>query len=1240
MSAIVARINIRFVIVTILTLLVLTPAMSGAASAADANFEVNITATPDSIPEGDPLTIEFNISNTGDKIGEREIVLQGNGQEVNRTSTMQLGTTGASAYNETNLTWENPPERPERELRSVILVEGGGADGADSSTTEIQWNETDVRDFTVNETSVSTGADLKFTGAIRNLGTRSLKSKIFLNRTDEDGNTDTINTTNKLIYSEEQKRYNNKTTAPNVPGTYTYTLAPEAPDADNAESVTITVDDFDINILDTTVDGSKITVDAEITKDGTHTATQDVYFEIEGTQVERESVTVRGTEPTLVTFNRNTGDPKFKSRNISVRTQKPAVATKQITRTSIDDGPKIISPPNRNIQPEQTATISYTADGPDVDTVEISVIDPNGDTIDTTPKVVASGLNQQTLVTFPTRQTLVEGKYDVRLEVEDDFGGQTSTQQANAFIVPNTNKDPIVKSGPKINNITNTFARAEETVTINYTAAGRNVTNVILNVTDRNGDSVGSTPRPVPAGVGQQTTVTLPTRDSLVDGEYTVRLKLEDKFGRQATAARPNAFRVADIRRTDGTNEFSQDSYRSPAGDFVRVEFSTDFDEAFLLIGGDKQDGEANLQNHIDILHLTGDTDFVINTRLVGTNSPSKEVYIPIEGDVKSYAHSIGAAAGPQIRENTVFESVRFEGDASSLAEFREQLGFTPRGAPLQADRYRLVAGGTGTVMIRDQNIPDLRRPIDRSNLVLTQPELRNINTYVLPAGSANELDQFAEDQDPLSVDDLGSLLDDATESDYISHGDRILVELKATGMYGASLDGIVNNGVIDDTSDDPGNIPADKIGQLNSRHEGVEVTLDTKRYAGANHGGSELQFEGMSDSEIYILPDDTTDQWSTENESLVGDTPTIGGAYFIIDTRGTNPFDNRPRENDILNFEVEYQSPDGERFQYDDYSIANGDQPNPFNPNTIEPEDGTEHYPYFGDSGTTVRANSSFEVLEPTVRYDRTTPDGDLVVPAEPDGKVTGFTSIAPGSDVSIQFIESERPNQELVTIEDVDIEDDRLFTAEADFSRLDPSQRVEVEFYSNGRLVDNRVIDKRGATVVDNFENPAQFNITSAPESVTTEQRGSLGAINATINNTGSISGRKLVEFRVDNETISEESVFLSAGTNTTRDLSDRFVTLPVGEYPYTISTEDDTVTGQLRVIAPESGTEITNTQNVTSGANSSLVGQPADPTDTGDDNSDSDVSLFGAIGLRSRDVAAATAITGVVHILGFWS
>jgi len=976
--------------------------------------------------------------------------------------------------------------------------------------------------------------------------------------------------------------------------------------------------------------GTRVNLSATVRNRGTDSDTQRVFLNRTPRDSYEETIQLDGGNQTKIYHNETfllpgeyTFDAVTQNESVSETVTIPRTGEVSITETSYEDGRLHVG-----------ADIENNADQP------------------VTQKIISNVSG----VSYKTKSILIDRQSTRRVE----FSHVVSDQRRH-ITVNSTQPDVTTETyspspaRAEILSVTNNYVRGEEDVIVEYKANNTNpptssgsgnisVTDARLVVIDPNGERFVSQDVPLtsPPGSSDRETarITMPARDDLIDGEYDVRLIVEDANGGTDADIIRNAFTVADIRRTDETNEFSQDSYRSPAGDFVEVDLThQSFDEAYILVGGDKQDGEANIQNHLDILHVTGDARFVINTRLVGTNRPSSDVYIPIEGDVTSYAHSIGADSLP--RED--FRGVSFVGKnggqiASTLAGFREQVGITPRDAPLQADRYRLVAGGTGTVMLRDQNIPDLRRPFDRSNIVLTQPELKAVNTYVLPAGSANEVDQFEEGQEPLSTEDIGELQSLATESDYISLGDRLLVEVKATGMYGASLDGVTNNGVINENSDDPGNIPADKIAQLNNRREGVEISLDTERYGSANHGGSDLQFEGMSDSEIYVLPDDTADQWSTQNESLVGDDPMIGGAYFIVDTRGTNPFDNRPRENDILNFEVAYESPDGERFQYDDYSIVNGEQPNPFNPGAVEPEDGIEHYPYFGDRDTTVRANSSFEVLNPTVEYDRTTPDGDLVVPAEPDGQVTGFTTIAPGSDVSIQFIESERPNQELVTIENVEIEEDRLFTAEADFSQLDPGQRVEVEFYSNGRLVDNRVIDKRGATVVDNFDSPARFNITSVPGSVTVEQRSSLAAIKATINNTGSISDRKLVEFRINNETISEEAVFLSAGTNTTRDLSDRFVTLPVGEYPYTISTEDDTATGQLTVTAPESGTQITDSQDATSDTSPSPVDQPSDPTD-GDDT-DSEPSIFGAIGLRSRDVVAATAITGLAHVLGYWS
>ncbi|TQQ83454.1 hypothetical protein EGH24_01270 [Halonotius terrestris] len=1119
------RLSLQITVVIVATALLLIPAMSGGVAADDGNFEINITDAPESIAEGEDIKIVFNITNTGNETAERDIVFEGNENEVNRTKV----SVSASGSETQNLTWKNTPTRPARELQSAILVEGGDADGVDSTTTIVRWNETEVQDLTVNRTSVSTGARLNFTATIRNIGTTEVNRSIRLkNNTGR-----VINNTTKKIGPTESVQYTNQTTAPIIPGEYVYTLEPERPDTSNAKSVTVTVDAFNVKITETIVDGSQITVEANITKDGSRTATQDVFFDVEGVKKDTKSVTVEGTTPTPVKFTYDTGNEDFTDRNISVRTQQPDIDTARISKAAIKAGPKINSVTNQFVQAEETVTINYTADGPDVDTATLVITDPNGEIF-------------------------------------------------------------------------------------------------------RN--------RKVSTGTELEESIEMPVRDRLVDGRYDIRLTVEDDFGRTKSATLEGGFVVADIRRTDETNEFSQSSYRSPAGDFVEIDLTHEsFDEAYVLIGGDKQDGVANPKNYLDILKVSNNARFVINTRLIGTNRPSEEVYIPLEGDVTSYAHSIGPDSEPKGE----FRYVSFEGKggnkiADSLAEYRSKIGLTPRHAPLQADRYRLVAGGTGTIMLRDQNIPDLRNPFDRSNIVLTQPELGQVNTYVLPTGAANEIDQYAENEDVSGIQDIGELKAAATESDYIARGDRLLVEVQATGMFGAALDGATTqptHSVLDESISDPENsdIPPEQMAALRNRPEGVEIDLSTKRLGSPNRAEAHLRFDGASNSDVYVLPDNTADLW--ENESRVGDGPIIGGFYMIVDTRGTEPFDRQPGDGDVLEFEIAYESPPDSRFVYENPSLS--EHPNPFNP-ADEAVDGVEHYPYFGDRGTTIERNATIRVQEPSVTYDRTTPNGELIVPAESDGQIFGATSIAPGSRVTIQLIENERPNQELITIEDVKINEDRTFSATGDFSELSPGQQVDVELYINERIATSpssfspHRIDKRTARVVGDLDNPATYEIESIAEQVETQQRSSLQEIEATINNTGSISGRQIVEIRIDNETIREESLVIQSGQSTTVDLSGQFVTLPIGTYNYTVLTEDDQRTGQLTVTEPDSGTVISSSENVTTSSS------PVDDTSgTGNNNeSGNESGLFGLLGIRSRDVVVATAVTGAVHVLGYWA
>ncbi|KKF39257.1 hypothetical protein FK85_29920 [Halorubrum saccharovorum] len=372
------------------------------------------------------------------------------------------------------------------------------------------------------------------------------------------------------------------------------------------------------------------------------------------------------------------------------------------------------------------------------------------------------------------------------------------------------------------------LGQATETVTVQYTFDEEVEDEVNVAV---EGPSSTIDDRTVTVGHEPESSYTetfqLPARSEIDDGDYTAEVSA---LGENASSsfAVSNAFE-------SGAVEFSQDRYQSPAGDFVVVDVTMDdsLDEAYLLVGGDRESGERSLQNHLDVLHVTGDASFVINTRLVGTDAPSEDVYIPVsDGEVTSYAHSIGAANDSDdegVDPEGTFSDVTFQNHrgtevADTLAEFRDEVGLTARGSPLQAGRYRLVAGATGTVMLRDDDVPGFRHPVDRSNLVLTQPELGEVNTYVLPPGPADRLDRFDEESGPMGLGDIGALRADATETDTIARGDRILVEVRGSGTFGALLAGDTEHPAINENADSgegaPGNIDTEQFATLLERHE------------------------------------------------------------------------------------------------------------------------------------------------------------------------------------------------------------------------------------------------------------------------------------------------------------------------------------------------------------------------------------------------------------------------------------
>ena len=737
----------------------------------------------------------------------------------------------------------------------------------------------------------------------------------------------------------------------------------------------------------------------------------------------------------------------------------------------------------------------------------------------------------------------------------------------------------------QIDSVTPQTVQSGDSVTIDYTYSGQFET---LNFT------VGAEDQPIisqevdDTALSGKITFETPDRSEIEDGNYTITL---------STPRRTATETIRVLNPVDpeavGVGELGEESYRAPAGDFVEVTTGGDY----MLVGGDRlSDSSDTITQYLDVLYVEeGST--TINTRLVGTAVSSDRAYG--EG-VKSYAHSIGADSEPR----GDFADVSFSG-ASTLAEFRQNLGIDSRATPLQTGRYRLLAGENGRITV-DSGVPRFRKPVGRSNLILTQPQLVAVNTYVLPPESAN-------------AEDVAGPSDDATESNTIAEGERLLIEIQATGMYGATTD--------DPTAE---SIPPAAIADLLAKPEGVDMDLSTWYYDGSKNTEADLQFSDVSPSDVYVIPDTTTDQW--EDETVIGEDSLISGLYIVVDTRG-EAF-SAPAYGDVMQFTTAYESPDGSRYLYQDTDA--GTQPRPFAP-AIESDDGVEQYPYFGATDTTVTVTSKVEFMEPSIQYGRTTVDGSLVVPAENGGQILGSTTLAPGTQATIQLIDQSRSDPELVTIDEVTIEDDRTFTASADFSELASGDQVTVEFYTAGRLPGNRVIDRRGARVVEDINNIANYQITNFSGTVEVQQRSSLAEVEATINNTGELTGQQVVRFSVDGKPIRNESLRLSGNGNATLDLSNQFVTLPVGTYEYTVQTDNDEQTGELRVASPESGTTITSEDT-----NTTTTSSPLDENELpGENDDESDPNgLFGIVGVSGRDVALGAALTGTAHVLGYWT
>ena len=681
---------------------------------------------------------------------------------------------------------------------------------------------------------------------------------------------------------------------------------------------------------------------------------------------------------------------------------------------------------------------------------------------------------------------------------------------------------------------------------------------------------------------------------------------------------------------------FGTDHHEVPAGDSVTVDIDLDgLDGAYLLVGADHKDRESVPRDFLDIVYVEADS-LTINTRLLGTDVDSDEVY-RTEGpnaELMSYLHD-----GPPDEDGTGIEQrlaeVRFEGangrtTYEDLTPFREALGMTPQPRPVQPERYRFVLGADGTVEQRDDGIADFRHPIARSNLRLTPPEVESVRTFVAPRGPANDI---GEPSDKDLQEHFGALSEVLTEREAVAREDRLVVEVNTTGIYGALhyLD--------EETEPEFEDGVHPRYAQaLLDRHEGVILEAIQSELS-ANEVPAELDLGGATDGQAYVVPEPVTEE-----------DPIRERFYLVVDTRDSGAFDGAFRGGEPTDFEFEYghESPDGEWYRFESGGL--GELPAPFDPASEPADDGTEHFPYLGRAATGESVTAPFRVEDAYAEYDQTTPGGAVALTNGTNVTVTGETNVAPASEFYIQIVADNRSTPTRITIDDVEVDEDGGFRATRDLSALRIGEGVEVEFYA-----EDRVVDKRGGEVLETRTLPSRFEIVELPERTTVDE-DEAATIEATVENAGTENGTERIELRVDGEERNAITRTIEGGANLTAEL-DAGVFEP-GTYEYTLATPDDEASGTLAVgeeAAAETAEDGADDEDEAGGddvVDDIIEGddEGADDEGVGDDEAGDEEDpvdgipdeIFGLLGsvaglVGTEHAIAGAAVVGAAHVLG---
>lgn len=669
--------------------------------------------------------------------------------------------------------------------------------------------------------------------------------------------------------------------------------------------------------------------------------------------------------------------------------------------------------------------------------------------------------------------------------------------------------------------------------------------------------------------------------ESIHPATYTLEVSTE-------TNATDTASVTVEEREVDAS--FGKTVYETRAGDFVTFDVSFDgIKEGYVVVGGDRIGG-GGLSNYFDILYVKGGGTVTVNTRLLGSDAPGEEVYIS-DGSVTSYAHS----PNDPVFDNVTFSDSEGNEVASDLEAFRRHIGVSGPVRPIRGGRYRLLAGASGDIVVRDDGVPDFQRPLARSNLFLKPPEIGNFTTYVAPPGKASATDSPSE---------LRSKL---TERSNVTKGDRYVVVFDATGFHGTlSWIGEGANPLEDDGTMHPSTL-ADLVGVPTGF-----VLEAAQRDPEQNTEASELALAEAADGEAYFLTEDSDGSGSTDTY------------YLVIDTRGDGPFDGSLAAGQTYDFEAGFRSAPDQHYYFDRIDHA-----------TLAADDSAvDHYPYLdpGAENTTWTRNISIEA--PRVAYDRTDVEGRPIVLNRSEATITGHTNVAPGTEMSAQLLPDNRTDRQPIAVQEIDLSENGTFEISHDLSERAAGENVSLELYLRDELFDKR----RMVLVNDSSEYPV-FEVGETPGEVTVSENEST-TVTSRLQNVGTLTDRQQVRLRIDEETVATETLTLEGNETHTAEFE-----LPVGDrspgtYNYSVVTDDDRSRGTLVVENDTQAGENTGnaTGTVTPTPTGNATGTPT-PTEAPPGSPDDGAGLFGLpIPIAGRHAVGGAVLVGGVYVLDY--